>query len=144
TLPSSGDSVKTTRDYTRFARDSGGQNERPLGQHLLDDLSRHVGQPFVPAVVQEGQLFVIEADQVQERGVEVVDRDAIFDGAETELVGGANGLAASDAAAGKPHGVAVRIVVAALAALRHRRPAELAGPNDEGAVQQAPLFEVRE
>ena len=46
-----------------------------------------VGEAEVAALEAEGQLLVVEAEQVQDRGVEVVDVDAVFDGAEAEFVG---------------------------------------------------------
>ena len=49
------------------------------------------------------------------RGVEVVDVQAVFDGVQAEFVGGADGAAAADAAAGQDHREAVGIVVAAVA-----------------------------
>jgi len=48
---------------------------------------------------------------------------------EADLVGGADRLAAPDAAAGHPHGEAVGVVVAAVALLGHGRTAELAAPE---------------
>jgi uncharacterized protein YoaH (UPF0181 family) len=47
-----------------------------------------------------------------------------------------------DAAAAEPVGEAIRVVVAALAALRAGHAAELGGPQDDGVVEQAALFEI--
>ena len=41
----------------------------------MDDLTLDVGEAESPAVVEIGQPLVIEAQQVQDRGVQVVDRD---------------------------------------------------------------------
>ena len=62
----------------------------------------HVGQAEVAAGVAVGQAFVVEAQQVQQRGVQVVDADAVLDGAETEFVSRAVGQAPFDATAGQP------------------------------------------
>ena len=43
-------------------------------QHLADHVPFDVGQPALDAVVLEGQSLVVEAEQVQDRGVEVVER----------------------------------------------------------------------
>ena len=43
---------------------------------------------------------MIEAQQGQDAGVEVVDVDGVLDGAEADFVGGADDLAAFDATAG--------------------------------------------
>ena len=53
----------------------------------------HVGQTKIAAGVTVGQPFVVEAQQVQQRGVQVVDADSILDGAESEVVGRAVGQA---------------------------------------------------
>ena len=91
----------------------------------------HIGQAEIAAGVAVGQLLVVDAQQVQHGGVQVVNRDAVLDGLEAELVGGAVGQAAFDAAAGHPHGEAVGIVIAAVAALGDRRAAEFAAPDHE-------------
>ena len=48
---------------------------------------RHVGQPEVAAVVAVRQPLVIHAEQVQDRGVQVVDADPVLDGLVADLVG---------------------------------------------------------
>ena len=49
-------------------RASNGQS----GENGVNDVAVHVGQPAVDAVVAEGQLLVVDAQQVQDRGVQVV------------------------------------------------------------------------
>ncbi len=66
-----------------------------------------------------------------------------------QLVGGADGDARLDAAAGHPDGEAVRMVVAAqelraAPRLVHRRAAELAAPDHQGVVQQPAPLQVRQ
>ena len=50
------------------------------------------------------ELFVIKAQQVQQRGVQIVDAGADLDGLETELIRGAIHITAFQAAAGVPAG----------------------------------------
>src|SRR5262249_50834025 len=97
---------------------------------------------MMAAAVEIRQLFVIEAEQVQDGCVQVVDVDLVLDGGVAELVGGAVYLPALDAAAGQPRRKTARAVIAALAVLSRRRAAELARPDDEGFVEQATLFQV--
>ena len=47
----------------------------------------HVGQAVVAALEAEGQPRVVEAEQVQQRGVQVVDVDRVGGDVEAELVG---------------------------------------------------------
>src|SRR5262249_8318055 len=114
------------------------------GQHFLHQLPGLLGQPFLAAVVQERQLPVIEAQQVQNGRVQVVDVDAVLDRAEAQLVRSADDLTGFHAAAGEPHGKAVGVVVAAVGALAHRRAAELAAPDDQRFIKQAAPLQVAE
>ena len=60
---------------------------RTLRQQLRHDLAVHVGQAEVAALEAVGQLRVVEAEQVQDRRVQVVDVDLVLDRVEAELVG---------------------------------------------------------
>ena len=66
-----------------------------------------------------------------------------FDGFEAEFVGRAVGEPAFEAAAGHPHGVAVGIVVAAVAAFGNRRAPEFAAPDHQGGIEQAAALQGR-
>ncbi len=113
-------------------------------QDRRDDRAGDVGQAVLAAVVEVGEAGVFEAEEVEDRGVQVVDVHAVGFGAEADGVGGAEEGAPLDAAAGEPGGEAVGVVVAAGAALGHGHAAELAAPDDEGAVEQAAAFQVGE
>lgn len=71
-----------------------------------------VGEAVVAALGVEGEALVIEAEEVEHGGLNVVDVDRVFDDIETELIGGTDGLAAFNAAAGHPDGEGLRVVVA--------------------------------
>ena len=87
---------------------------------------------------------MVEAQQVQDGGVQIVDVDLVLDGRVAEVVGRAVRLAALDAAAGHPGGEPARAVVAPLAVLAGRRAAELAGPDNQSLVEQPPALEVQQ
>ena len=97
----------------------------------------HVGQTEIAARVSVSQLGVIHAELIEQRRVQVVNRDAVLHGLEAELVGGAVGEAALEAAACHEHREAVRIVIAAVAAFGDRRAAEFAAPDHQRFVQQS-------
>ena len=60
-----------------------------MAKQFLDDVSLvDVGQAFVSAVVGEVESFVIEAELVQDRGMEVGGLGAVRDGSIAEVVGG--------------------------------------------------------
>ena len=83
-----------------------------------DQLAHHfavyVGQAEVAAGVAVGEPLVVEAQQVQHRGVQVVNVNGVFDRREAEFVGGAVDRAPFHAASRQPAGEAVMVVVAAV------------------------------
>jgi len=81
-------------------------------QHVFHHVSMNVGQSSLQAVVVEGQTFMFEAHQVQERGVEVVDGGWVDGRLETEFVAFPETEAAFDASTGQEAGECVRVVIA--------------------------------
>ena len=80
----------------------------------MDDVAADVGEAEVAAGVAVGEFEVVEAHLVEDGGLEVVGVDGFVDGLEAEVVGGAVGEAAFEAAAGDDGGEAVVVVVAAV------------------------------
>ena len=74
----------------------------------------HVRQTEISAGVAIGQSFVIEAHQMQNRGMDVMHVDRVLDGTEAEFVGGPMDVAPTYAAARHPHRKAIVVVVAAV------------------------------
>lgn len=74
-----------------------------LSDQFAHDLTVHIGQAEVATCETVGEPFVIEAQQVQHRGMQVVCGDWILDCFEAELVGGTMDCAPFDPAAGHPH-----------------------------------------
>jgi len=60
-----------------------------LSQHVRDDAAMHVGQSEISASMAVGKFFVVEAHQVEDRGVEIMDVDRFLGGFPAEFVGGA-------------------------------------------------------
>ena len=102
----------------------------------------HIGQTEIATAVAKRQLFVVEAKQVQQRRMQVVDVHAVLDRLEAEVVRLTVAHAALRAAAGEEHTEAMRVVVAAVAILAHRRATKLAAPHDQRVIQQAALLQV--
>src|SRR5437763_10613311 len=84
------------------------------GEHGVDDLAVNVGQAALDAVVVKGEPLVIEAEQVQQGGVQVVDAGRPLGRLVADLVGRPVMVAALQAAAGHPDGEDELMVVAAL------------------------------
>src|SRR4051812_21380558 len=64
-----------------------------LRQDPLDDRAEDVGEAVVAALVLVGQPLVVDAQEGEDRGVEVVDVDAVGGDAVAERVGRAVGEA---------------------------------------------------
>ena len=72
-------------------------------QQFFDDVSGNVGDAEVAALEAVGQLFVIQTEQSQNRGMHVVNVDGIFRDSPADFVRLANDLSALHAAARQPH-----------------------------------------
>jgi hypothetical protein len=79
---------------------------------LFYDSAVDIGEAKVAAGVTVSEFFVIEAEEPQDRGVEIVNVNLVLNRSETKFVGRAVDVATFDAAAGEPGGEAVMIVVA--------------------------------
>src|SRR5437867_3054857 len=84
------------------------------GNHLAGD----VRQAEVAALEAVDELRVIEAEEPEQRRVEVVDRDGVARDVVAEVVRLAVDDAGADAAPGQPQRVAPAVVVAAVVVLR--------------------------
>jgi len=132
-------------EYGQFAsiETSSGFKE-PSGQDVMDDSAFDIGEAKVSSAVREGQFFVVEAELMQDGGVQVVDVDFVFHRRESKVVGRSVDGSAFDSAARQPHGETVGVVVSAVATLRCGSSAKLAAPDDERFFKQAALFEISE
>ena len=105
----------------------------------------HIRQTAVDAVVPHRESGVIDAEQVHHRGMNVVA--GCWIGAVERFVAPLITLArdhtALDATATEPVGEDVGIVVTTPAALRAGHPAKLRGPQDDGVIKQAALFQIK-
>jgi hypothetical protein len=61
-------------------------------QNLLHHPSADIGQAEVAAGVAVGEAGVVQAEEVKDGGVQVVEVDLVGDGVMAEVVGGAEGI----------------------------------------------------
>lgn len=101
-------------------------------------------ESFLSTLVIEEEVVGGESQGGEDGRVEVFDALGLVGGAEADFVGGADRFAGADAAAGEPDVEAVGVVVAARLALFHRGATEFAGPDDEGGIEEAASFEIRQ
>src|SRR5260370_33196747 len=110
-----------TRKWHSGGRDKGAaaydQNkEKLLISTLSQDIAHQVvpfdaGEAHVQALHAVGETAVVDAQAVQDGGVEGMDVDAVLDDVVAEIVGPAGAETGLDAAAGHPAGEASRGVV---------------------------------
>ena len=103
---------------TEFRWNSPRSGQNSLDRRVLLD----AGEPHVQALEFEGQAAMIDAQAVQDRGVEVVNVDGVLDDVVTEVVGLAVDDAGLDAPAGEPDGEALGMMVAAVVVVRQLCP----------------------
>ena len=117
-----------------------------LCQNTFHHLAVYISETVAAALEFVGEALVVDAEEVQQRSLKIVDVDGVLSGVHAESVAGAVGDAGLHAAAGHPEGEGVRVMVAASllavfhVALQEGRAAELPAPNDERVVEQAALF----
>ena len=95
----------------------------------------------------ERQAFVIDAEAIQDRCVQVVDVNRIFDDVVAEVVGLAVNDSGPNAAARHPFCVTPRMMIASVvrlgkSALAVDRSPKLATPDDERVVEHAALLQI--
>mgnify|MGYP003541572192 CR=1 FL=1 len=87
-----------------------------LTQAFLHDFALHIRQAEIAALVAVGQPKVIDAEEVEDGRVEVIDVDGFLDRVVAELVGRAVDVPLLDARPGHPDREAVGVMVAAVLA----------------------------
>ena len=82
------------------------------GEKFLNNFATDVGQSQVAALRSKRELRMIDSHQMKEGSLDVVDVDLVLDGIKTKFVGRTHALTRVNAAAGKPHGEGIDVVVA--------------------------------
>ena len=124
-----------------------------LSNQLINHPPTQIRQTKITPGITVCEFLVIEPEHLQNRGVQIVNVNRVFNRLETKIVGGAVDVSAFNAAAGHPHGKAVMVVIAAvdfsgvgplLGKFDGRRPAEFASADHQRFVEQLPLLEIGE
>ena len=86
---------------------------------------------------------MIEAQEAQNRGMQVMDMNLVHRRVETEIIRLTQRHARTDTPAGQPHRETIRMMITTIiSALHHRRPTKLASPNHQSVFEQTPGLEV--
>ncbi len=151
--PIDGDSDHEMHERTRkgrgdFRGDGSNGWGHGSGEEIADDVGLFdAGEALVEALVLEDEAAVIDAEAVEEGGVEVVHVHRVFHDVVAEVVGLAIDGSGADTTAGEPHGEVPGMMIAAVGfggefALGIDGAPEFAAPDDEGGIEEAALFEV--
>lgn len=106
----------------------------------MGDFAVDVGKAKIAAGMAEGEFFVVQAEQVENGGVEIVHVEFVFDGFISPFISGAVGIAGTNAAAGQPNGESLRVVVASIVVLGEGSAAEFTAPPNKSVLEQTSHF----
>ena len=99
------------------------------------------------AAVMISQEFIVEAQEIEERCMDIPDRDRLLRCTKAEIIGLTGSGAPFDVAASHPHAEGMAIVVTSDIGpdfpVHERCSSHLGCPHDQRFVQQTALFEVR-
>src|SRR5579871_360000 len=85
---------------------------RALGEDLRDDLSGNVRQTEIATLEFVSQLPMVDAEEMEDRRVEIVDVHDVRDGSVAQFVGRAVADASFDASARHPHRESLDVMIA--------------------------------
>ena len=132
----------------------GGLGRTPMsGDDVVHDVAVDVGQTKIAARVAIGQLFVIEAEEVKNRGMEIVHMHRVFRDVHAEFVRTAVDISALQPAAREERAKGGMVMIAParfsfffifLAIFGVRSAPEFAADNDKSVLEQAAGFQVRD
>ena len=133
------------------AQSSKGSSYRTVRKHLpqqfLDHLAAGLRKLLEPPPVEVRELVVVQAEDVQQRHVQILDWMHDFDGRVSDLVRCAHDVPGLHPAAREKHRLRVRVVIApdrdpASPMMIVRTPPELPQPHDQRIVQQPALPQI--
>jgi len=114
-----------------------------LGEDFFDHSAVHVGEATFDSIVIEAQAFVIEAQNVENGGVEIVNAGHSFHSFMAEFIRRSVTERGFYAGSGQPGGEAIGVVIPSAGTfLEGWHPAKFGTENDKGVFEEAPGFEV--
>lgn len=108
----------------------------------MDHLTVNVSQAKIATGKAKRESLVVESQQMQDRGMQVVQMNFVLHRVIAVFVGGAVAKPSLYASAGEEHRVALRVMVSAVAALGGRRASKFATPDNERVLKQSAAFQV--
>jgi hypothetical protein len=126
----------------RASRSFGSAGSASLGKNIFHDAAADACQASIQPLEFNSHTLVLDTQQVQHGRMEIVNADRVLLGCIAKLVRRAVRDTTLDTASGEQIRESANVMVAPIAALRHRRAPELATPNNQRIVQHPTLFQV--
>src|SRR5262245_38395239 len=104
-------------------------------QNFFCDGPVDIRQPVIAAAVVVGEPGMIQAEQVQDRGVQVVEVHLALSGRARQRVAGAVTEAAFHPTAGHPHRVATIVMIPSIAVLAGGGASEFSAPDEQRVLE---------
>lgn len=120
------------------------------GQDALHDVAVDIGQAEIATRMAIGESFVIEAQQVQHGGVQIMNVDAIFDSPISKFIGVPVGEPAANTTSRQPDRETMMVMISPRGVATtdrdfyRGRPAKFSSTNYQGFFQQAALSQIRQ
>src|SRR5438552_1024732 len=102
-----------------------------------------ISQPALDPIMVVAQPLMIDPQQVQNGGVQIVDRRDVLDRLVAKLIGGTVAKTLLHSGASEPDGETVWIVIASVGPFLERwHPTELRHPDHDRMIEQPTCFHV--
>ena len=116
-----------------------------LGEDRCNEIAVDIRQSEVPALEAIGEFCVVDTEQVQDSGIEVVHVNGIFGDVVAIVIGFTVDSAFADSGTGQQSGKAPWVVIASVivwgeCTLGVYRATEFTAPDDEGIVEESALL----
>lgn len=117
---------------------------KKLCEDVFDDVAVDISETKISPSIVEGELLMIETEEMKQCGVKIVDMHGFFHGGKAEFVGGPVDVAFFHPPTGEPHAEAEVIVITAVdvafidpggGKFDGRGPAKFTTPNDERVTE---------
>jgi len=115
---------------------------RELAEDRFENSPGNIGETEIPSGITIGQSLMVETQEVQDCGMEVMDMNSILDAPKTKLIGLPVSHSPSHTTTGEPRRKAMMIMVATIPVFTGGCPAKFTAPEDERFVEQSTLLQI--
>jgi len=111
----------------------------------VDNFAVNISQPKITALKTVRQTFVIQTEEMQNCGMQIVYMDSILHRAESHFISCPKNAASLHTSARQPHCKRIDVMIAAsrFAWFTHRRATELSAPDYQRVFEQSTGFEIK-